>query len=806
MKSLINYPNKPAITRQNNEADEIETLANNLTVYFLTTYYTTPSSPRTTANNKPKKQNRRGKLNKAFSTSDIYSRKISTKKTNKENSNKSINTTRYEQQYNKFKQTCMNIEKTKNTLYKENILTLLDEKDAFMEENEKLLSMLKKAKISIKQYQNENKLYEKRLQFCDKMLSIEKMKNSYNDLHFEMNCFLGEEEDVKFNKKGRSDSNGRFNKKERSDSSGSLDFDIDFLDEDIKKGNMNNSSITFDNQFDDRNNERDELLDKLQLEMEVLKYKLLKKEKDDNDGVVNNVSNYNDLIRNDNYHGCKSDSFTNSISSKNNNAYDGLKEDSPKYISKKQNEQVKQQMNVVNDMKERLEIEMLVCDIFHLLATDLYYVSNNELKKGNGNDLHQLSLPAMKLQTIDENIIYVEESQHNTDNDDEQLEIDLAVTNILSKTLIKVQSSNNDNIIQLKKEEELKVQLYKSNTKENLEIERMSADVLFNLSHTYYNVREEHKCNQAPKSNGQTNKKLLRQSKNDLQMEIMDINLLIADIIVTLSSYNMESIAKAMPSHIMLIDKNNQQQMPKKAWTTSNAPIINNNIVIDSKETIQYELIEIDMTVSEIYLMMTLDIQEDKKYQSNNIPPLLHPITLDYHTYDNKEPNARMKKERFTIDSIVADLSFSLASKSCEISYCHHDGIGNEKIDISMEVLASEQLLLYVLHNKEHRMNEINYYNILSIDGHQNLSEENLCVNILASDISYTLDNSSGKSPIETYYVHKHEETVFQESFYNDKHHYDNESFDNDYPQEQIFMEKTNDGVLKSFMSWFRRT
>lgn len=791
MNSLIRYSNNSTKTRDRNEADEIETLANNLTAYFLTTYKA-PSSPRTAKNNKPKKQNMRGKLSKALSTSDIYSRK-SSRKLNKENSVRNIDTSRYEQQYNKFKQTCINIEKTKNTLYKENIRNLLDEKDVFMEENEKLLSMLKEAKKSIKEYQNKNKMYEKRLQFYDKMLSVERMKNSYNDVNFEMNCFLREEyeEDVKFEKRGRIGSND------------SLDFVIDCAEHGKKGNSMNNSSITFDNQFDDRNKERDELLDRLQMEMEVLKYKLLKKEKDE--AVMNNVSNDDEVITNNNYHGRKSDFFISSFGSEDNSTNDDLKEpvDLPKCINDEQNEQVRQQMDVVNDIKERLEIEILVCDIFHILSTDFYCASSNKHSiNEDEQEESKLSVPSIKtmemLQTIDENSIYFEESRHIADDDNEQLEIDIAVTDILSATLVKVQTSNENNIIQLRKQEVSK-QLYKNKMKENLEIEKMNADILFNLSHAYYKDRDQQKCNQIIKSNSQSSMKLNLQSKNDLQMEIMEINLLIADIIVTLSSCKIDSAAKVAP--LKKVD-NQQKQNPKKLCDGSNAPIINKNVIIDSEETIQEELMEIDMIVSEIYLMITLDIQEDTNPELIEIPPLSYPIILDYPTCDSKESKVTMKKERFNVVAIVADLSFSLASKSCEMSYCHYNQTGSKKIDISTEVLASEQLLSYSLHNKEHRMNEIYYHNTLSSSDNQDLSDENLCINILASDISYTL--YSGSNSIDSYYVHKNKETMSQESFYDDKHHYD-ASFDKDYPQEQIFVVNDNTGVLNSFMKWFRK-
>merc|ERR1712151_825655 len=93
----------------------------------------------------------------------------------------------YEQKYNNFKQTCINIERTKNILYKENIVNLLSEKKEYQKENEKLQQTLKKAISLQKQYQNENSMHEKRLLFYDKMLSLEKVRNNYNDLHYELN-------------------------------------------------------------------------------------------------------------------------------------------------------------------------------------------------------------------------------------------------------------------------------------------------------------------------------------------------------------------------------------------------------------------------------------------------------------------------------------------------------------------------------------------------------------------------------------------------------------------------------------------
>ena len=179
------YSNNKKLRNINNnekiETDEIESLSNNIISYFLTSFQP-PSLSSTKKKTFHDDHNDKNKPIRKF----IYQEKFknSNNQYNKNDGfNTGANTTSYEQQHNNFKQIFINIEKSKNIVYKENIRMLLNENKDFQKQNKKLQKKLNKAKSSIQKYQNENKIYEKRISFYHQMLSLGKIRNNYNDLH-----------------------------------------------------------------------------------------------------------------------------------------------------------------------------------------------------------------------------------------------------------------------------------------------------------------------------------------------------------------------------------------------------------------------------------------------------------------------------------------------------------------------------------------------------------------------------------------------------------------------------------------------
>lgn len=264
------------------------------------------------------------------------------------------------------------------------------------------------------------------------------------------------------------------------------------------------------------------------------------------------------------------------------------------------------------------------------------------------------------------------------------------------------------------------------------------------------------------------------QHNNDLLLEIMEINLLIADIVCKLSSYSVEyhhhhaTIATNKASSAALHDNSNKMIVP---------------IVVDSKEIIQQEQIDIDIIISEIFLTHAINIQEDinSTNQQEDMSPLLsHCVLLDC------DATTSTRKERFTINQIINDIFFSLATKSCEISYNNNICSNNNIVDFSNDLITSEQILLHALYCIENRNN------IKKIIINQTIE-------------SYYINKNINNSRRE-----RNDLLLLNEPFY-DNHiskHGDYDYDDDNYPQEQILVEcsnNNNSGRFGSVFNWFRR-
>lgn len=223
----------------------------------------------------------------------------------------------------------------------------------------------------------------------------------------------------------------------------------------------------------------------------------------------------------------------------------------------------------------------------------------------------------------------------------------------------------------------------------------------------------------------------------------MEINLLIADITCTLASLSIEHHCASATN------KASATMYDDSIATKTNKYSNNIATIVDSKETIQQEQIDIDITVSEIFLTYALNLQED-------MSPLSHCVILDYDI-------TTATKETFTISQIINDIFFSLATKSCELTYNHDMGVNNVNVD--NDVTTSEQILLHTLCCAENKNKEIINHAI-----------ESYCVN----------KNNKRK---------ENDLAALNEPFYdNDVKH----GYDYDYSND-------NNSTRFSIFSWFRR-